>query len=159
MDISERCPLPAALVRDIHKVHLLYSRLCGADRPCCVMLRLDQDLATFLESQPEIRDLSLRGIPAYTSDPFTIPPSALPHLESFRSVHVDPDTLGEVSALVHSLSTQIDSCGPGNSNAPSTRHLAFPIFGARLSRARSSRANFDARPAPNDPHRRCVGAE
>ncbi len=60
--------------------------------------RLAQDLATFLESQPEIRDLSLRGIPAYTSDPFTIPPSALPHLESFRSVHVDPDTLGEVSA-------------------------------------------------------------
>lgn len=58
--------------------------------------RLDQDLATFLESQPEIRDLSLRGIPAYSSDPFTIPRSALPHLESFRSVHVDPDTLGEV---------------------------------------------------------------
>jgi hypothetical protein len=53
-------------------------------------------LATFLESQPEIRDLSLRGIPTYTSDPFTIPRSALPHLESFRSVHVDPDTLGEV---------------------------------------------------------------
>jgi len=63
------------------------------------MLRLDQDLATFLESQPEIRDLSLRGIPAYTSDPFTIPRSALPHLESFRSVHVDPDTLGEVGGL------------------------------------------------------------
>ncbi|KAF8495925.1 hypothetical protein F5888DRAFT_509673 [Russula emetica] len=61
-------------------------------------IRLDQDLATFLESQPEIRDLSLRGIPAYTSDPFTIPRSALPHLESFRSVHVDPDTLGEVIA-------------------------------------------------------------
>ena len=79
--------------------------------PCHAMLRLDQDLATFLESQPEIRDLSLRGIPAYTSDPFTIPPSALPHLESFRSVHVDPDTLGEVSALVLSLSSQIDNCG------------------------------------------------
>ena len=67
--------------------------------------RLDQDLATFLESQPEIRDLSLRGMPAYTSDPcsdpFTITRSALPHLESFRSVHVDPDTLGEVSVLVH----------------------------------------------------------
>jgi len=68
--------------------------ICDTER-----CRLDQDLATFLESQPEIRDLSLRGIPAYTSDPFTIPPSALPHLESFRSVHVDPDTLGEVSAL------------------------------------------------------------
>ena len=65
---------------------------------CCVTVRLDQDLATFLESQPDIRDLSLRGIPAYTSDPFTIPRSALPHLESFRSVHVDPDTLGEVHA-------------------------------------------------------------
>jgi hypothetical protein len=68
-----------------------------------VMLRLDQDLATFLESQPEIRDLSLRGIPAYTSDPFTIPRSALPHLESFRSVHVDPDTLGEVRARLSIL--------------------------------------------------------
>jgi hypothetical protein len=53
---------------------------------------LDPDLAAFLESQPEIRDLSLRGIPAYTSNPFTLPPFALPHLESFRSIHVDPDT-------------------------------------------------------------------
>jgi hypothetical protein len=59
--------------------------------------RLDLDLATFLESQPEIRDLSLRGIPlTYTSSSFTLPASALPHLKTFRSVHVDPDTLHSV---------------------------------------------------------------
>lgn len=60
--------------------------------------RLDPDLAAFLESQPEIRDLSLRGMPVCTSSPlaFTLQPSALPHLETFRSVHVDPDTLREV---------------------------------------------------------------
>ncbi|KAI0294372.1 hypothetical protein BC826DRAFT_1104660 [Russula brevipes] len=60
--------------------------------------RLDPDLAAFLESQPKVRDLSLRGIPAYTSNPFTLPPSALPHLESIPLIHVDPDTLGEVTA-------------------------------------------------------------
>ncbi|KAI0247345.1 hypothetical protein BJV78DRAFT_945249 [Lactifluus subvellereus] len=59
-------------------------------------IRLHPDLAAFLESQPEIRDLSLRGIPAYASGPFTLQTSALPHLENFRSVHVDPDTLCEV---------------------------------------------------------------
>ena len=62
--------------------------------------RLDPDLAAFLESQPEIRDLSLRGIPSCASDPFTLLPSALPHLETFRSVHVDPDTLGEVRTCI-----------------------------------------------------------
>ncbi|KAN0135128.1 hypothetical protein V8E53_007019 [Lactarius tabidus] len=61
-------------------------------------IRLDPDLAAFLESQPEIRDLSLRGMPVYTSSPFTLQPSALPHLGTFRSVHVDPDTLREVIA-------------------------------------------------------------
>ena len=63
--------------------------------------RLDPDLAAFLESQLEIRDLSLRGMPApaCASESFSLSPSALPHLESFRSVHVDPDTLSEVSAL------------------------------------------------------------
>lgn len=61
-------------------------------------VRLHPDLAAFLESQPEIRDLSLRGISAYASGPFTLQSSALPHLENFRSVHVDPDTLCEVNA-------------------------------------------------------------
>ena len=59
--------------------------------------RLDPDLAAFLESQPEIRELSLRGMPACTSSPFTLQRSALPRLETFRSVHVDPDTLCEVT--------------------------------------------------------------
>jgi hypothetical protein len=58
--------------------------------------RLDPDLAVFLVSQPEICDLSLRDITACASDPFTLPPSALPHLENFHSIHVDPDTLHEV---------------------------------------------------------------
>ncbi|KAF8258501.1 hypothetical protein EI94DRAFT_1754513 [Lactarius quietus] len=61
-------------------------------------IRLDPDLAAFLESQPEIRDLSLRGMPVCSSSPFTLQPSALPHLETFRSVHVGPDTLREVIA-------------------------------------------------------------
>ncbi|KAI9455668.1 hypothetical protein BJY52DRAFT_1279064, partial [Lactarius psammicola] len=59
-------------------------------------IRLDPDLAAFLELQPEIRELSLRGMPACTSSPFTLQRSALPRLENFRSVHVDPDTLCEV---------------------------------------------------------------
>ena len=69
--------------------------------------RLDPDLAAFLESQPEIRDLSLRGMPVCTSSPlaFTLQPSALPHLETFRSVHVDPDTLREVLRPPLSLSS------------------------------------------------------
>jgi len=66
--------------------------------------RLDPDLAAFLASQPEIRDLSLRGITACASDPFTLPPSALPHLETFRSIHVDPDTLGEVHTRLPKVS-------------------------------------------------------
>lgn len=60
-------------------------------------------MAAFLESQPEIRDLSLRGMRACTSSLFTLQPSALPHLETFRSVHVDPDTLREVSPSPLSL--------------------------------------------------------
>ena len=100
-------------------------------------------------------------MPAYTS--FTIPRSALPHLQSFRSVNVDPDTLGEVSALIY-LPTrkhflQTDSYGPGNRNAPRAGHLSFPVLGAWLTRARNARADLDARPTLNDPHRRRVGSE
>ena len=102
--------------------------------PCHVMSRLDQDLATFLESQPEIRDLSLRGIPAYTSDPFTIPPSALPHLESFRSVHVDPDTLGEVTSLVLSLPFHIDNCGQVIATRP-VQGISLSLFSEHGYRA------------------------
>ncbi|KAF8260914.1 hypothetical protein EI94DRAFT_1609225, partial [Lactarius quietus] len=59
---------------------------------------LDPDLAAFLESQPEIRDLSLRGMTIYSSSLFILQPSALPHLETFCSVHVVPDTLFELIA-------------------------------------------------------------
>jgi hypothetical protein len=95
--------------------------------------RLDQDLASFLESQPEIRDLSLRGIPACTSDPFTIPPSALPHLESFRSVHVDPDTLGEVSARVHPESASRTVVYPVKLTAAAQVIATRPVQGISLS--------------------------
>src|SRR6266702_222481 len=61
--------------------------------------RLDPDLAAFLESLPETRDLSPRGISACISSPFTLQHSVVPHLETFRSVHVDPDTLCEVMPL------------------------------------------------------------
>jgi hypothetical protein len=47
----------------------------------------------------EICDLSLRGITACASDPFTLPPSALPHLGSFHSIHVDLDALHEVAKV------------------------------------------------------------
>jgi hypothetical protein len=66
-------------------------------------------------------------MPAYTSDPFTIPPSALPHLESFRSVHVDPDTLGEVCTLVHPV-----FC-PVRSTAAAQVVATRPVQGISLS--------------------------
>jgi len=50
-------------------------------------------------SQPEIRDLSLQGIPSYASVLFT-----LRHLEAFSSVRVDPDTLDEVRAYLSNYS-------------------------------------------------------
>ena len=49
-----------------------------------------------LESRPEIRDLSLRSVRACASSPFTLQPSALLRLETFRSVHMDPNTLRDV---------------------------------------------------------------
>src|SRR6266702_3279125 len=45
--------------------------------------------------------LSLRRILAYTLSPFTLRHSALPHIEVFRSVHMDPNTLCE-EVLHHS---------------------------------------------------------
>ena len=48
--------------------------------------RLDPDLAVFFASEPEILDLELRGIP-YSSDSSTLPPSALPHLETLCLAH------------------------------------------------------------------------
>ena len=61
---------------------------------------LDPDFAAFLGSQPEIRDLLLQVTLSCTSGPSTLLPSALPHLETFRSVHIDPDTLGEVRTYI-----------------------------------------------------------
>ena len=49
---------------------------------------------TFLEWQLRPSDLSLRGMCAC---PFSLEHSALPHLDTFGSVHVDSDTFCEVS--------------------------------------------------------------
>jgi hypothetical protein len=92
--------------------------------------RLDADLAAFLESQPEIRDLSLRGIHSSSSNPFTLPQSALPHLESFRSPYVDLDTIGEVcSWMPHFILHQIGADANGVSQVIATR----PVQGISLS--------------------------
>ena len=118
---------PSQLPSGLCNSHVSPLMVCDTERALAAHCRLDRDLAAFLESQPEIRDLSLRGIPAYTSDPFTIPPSALPHLESFRSVHVDPDTLGEVCALVHPV-----FC-PVRSTAAAQVVATRPVQGISLS--------------------------
>lgn len=85
-------------------------------------------MAAFLESQPEIRDLSLRGMPVYTSSPFTLQPSALPHLETFRSVHVDPDTLREVPPHLVSFIRVKHGVAAGDRDAPRAGHLALPLL-------------------------------
>ncbi|KAI0262046.1 hypothetical protein BC834DRAFT_829462 [Gloeopeniophorella convolvens] len=59
-------------------------------------LVIDPVMAAFLNSQPRICHLSLRGLPPSASNPFVLPPSALPCLKTFRSVSLGPDTLSEV---------------------------------------------------------------
>ena len=120
-------------------------------------------MAAFLESQPEIRDLSLRGIPSYTTDPFTLKRSTLPHLENFRSVQLDPDTLGEVGAyLADPIFCQIGIEGwvnLGGGDAAGAGHLSLLILRTWLSRIRSARSDLDTRPAPNNPYRRRVSTK
>ena len=54
----------------------------------------DDVLASVLERQPYIRDLSLRG--HQTNAPFKLPPFALPRLESLRCMHAGPRAVAEV---------------------------------------------------------------
>ena len=61
--------------------------------------------------------------------------------------------------IMRCLSCQIDSRGTGNRNAPRAGYLPLLILRTWLSRARSPRADFDARQTLNNSHRRCVGAE
>ncbi|KAF9815232.1 hypothetical protein IEO21_04679 [Rhodonia placenta] len=56
--------------------------------------RCDGALAEFLETQPLIHELSLRGF--QTSMPFILSPSALPRLTSVRSVHAGIPVLEQV---------------------------------------------------------------
>lgn len=56
--------------------------------------RCDDVLASILERQPYIRDLSLRGY--QTNVPFTLTPSALPRLESLRCTHAGARVVAEV---------------------------------------------------------------
>jgi len=92
--------MPALLVRGFHQVTRILVSPVPKSAEFNGCSRLDPDLATFLGSQPEIRDLLLQGTLSCASDPFTLPPSALLHLETFRSVHVDPDTLREVRTCI-----------------------------------------------------------
>ncbi|KAI0065176.1 hypothetical protein BV25DRAFT_1822292 [Artomyces pyxidatus] len=55
--------------------------------------RFSTHLSAFLESQPEILDLSLRG---FATEPFNLDQAALPHLRSFRSVHSSPQVLAQI---------------------------------------------------------------
>ncbi|KAA1470821.1 hypothetical protein DENSPDRAFT_836711 [Dentipellis sp. KUC8613] len=59
-------------------------------------VRYEPRLARFLESQPELLDLSLRGLQSIT--PFTLKPDALPRLQTFRSVHAGPTVIAEIVA-------------------------------------------------------------
>ncbi|TFY61891.1 hypothetical protein EVG20_g6887 [Dentipellis fragilis] len=59
-------------------------------------VRYEPRLARFLESQPELLDLSLRGLQSIT--PFTLKRDALPRLQTFRSVHAGPTVIAEIVA-------------------------------------------------------------
>ncbi|GBE85675.1 hypothetical protein SCP_0801970 [Sparassis crispa] len=63
-------------------------------RTLSTSVRCDAPLARFLETQPRISELSLRGF--QTSQPFNLNPSALPMLTSFRVVHAGTPVLSVV---------------------------------------------------------------
>jgi len=85
-------------------------------------------------------ELILLGIPAYTLDPFTIPPSALPYRESFHSVHFDPDTLEEALCVRLTATAQVGI---------SLSLFSEPGYRALVVLAQTSTT-------PNHPHRRRV---
>ncbi|KAI0298198.1 hypothetical protein BC826DRAFT_1184379 [Russula brevipes] len=111
MHIPAWRPLPLSLLCDVHQ-WMLIGHCDFPARPTFGRL-------------PRVAAGDSRTLFARHTPPFTHPPSALPHLESFRSIHVDPDTLREGISL--SLFSE-------------QGHL----------RARSPHANLDARAASDD---------
>ncbi|KAI0942343.1 hypothetical protein AcW1_002999 [Taiwanofungus camphoratus] len=63
-------------------------------RTLATSIRCDFALAQFLETQPRIQELCLRGF--QTNSPFILTPSALPELTSFRAVHAGAPVLSQV---------------------------------------------------------------
>lgn len=63
-------------------------------RSLALSLRCDQQLANFLETQHDLRELCLRGF--QTTSPFVLTSSALPKLASFRAVHAGTPVLEAV---------------------------------------------------------------
>ena len=57
-------------------------------------MRCDTPLAAFLETQPDLVELCLRGF--QTKQPFTLSASAMPKLRSFRAVHAGPCVISAV---------------------------------------------------------------
>ncbi len=57
-------------------------------------LRCDKSLAKFLETQPNLRELCLRGF--QTSETFALSPLSLPNLSAFRAVHAGAPVLETV---------------------------------------------------------------
>lgn len=55
----------------------------------------DGALASFLASQPDIRELCLRGFHTPKS-PLVLPPTSLPRLNHFRALHARPSNLAEI---------------------------------------------------------------
>ncbi|EIN04420.1 hypothetical protein PUNSTDRAFT_76379 [Punctularia strigosozonata HHB-11173 SS5] len=89
--------------RHAHPHHdpFLMATLCAAShafslRHLSVTLFPDEQLASFLASQPHIEELVLRGPPAPPHADFLLPCSALPRLRSLRSVHTGPILLQHI---------------------------------------------------------------
>src|SRR5260221_10142040 len=80
MAMERRRRLPAERLPRIYGGGVASSGGWQMTHTALVWLWRCQHGSAFLESQPEIRDLSLWDIPSYPSDPFTLPPSTLPHL-------------------------------------------------------------------------------
>jgi hypothetical protein len=59
-----------------------------------VSIPCDSHLIRFLQAQPNITGLCLRGL--HTNPQCSLPPTCLPHLSNFRSVNADPSTLAGI---------------------------------------------------------------
>ena len=131
--------LPHSVATVARSTGFLFCLCANAEKTNLSLLDwLDPDLLAFFESQPEIRDLSLRGMRTRTPSPPTFQPSALEHLETLHSVHMDPDTLREVSPSPLSLLHfgYADLVPPQVIATRPVRGIAFALLGTRIPRGR-----------------------